>query len=172
MTNVLYLCTGNAARSVMATVMTRERAPLLSARGAGTFSIPGLPMSQRTRVALAAMGLADPSHRSRQLGDADALWADVIVGFEPEHVAYVRRTHPEVATVTATLPRLARDLGPPDQPLAARLSALDLAAVELESWEEIVDPAGGDQQVFHRCAAEVRAWLDRLLPRLAPPWGG
>ncbi len=168
MTNVLYLCTGNAARSVMATVMTREWAPTLGARGAGTFSIPGLPMSQRTRAALAEMGLADPDHRSRQLGPGDAEWADVIVGFEPDHVAYVRREHPDVAAVTATLPRLARDLGPPDEPLTDRLAALDLAAIEVEGWEEIVDPAGGSQDVFHRCAAEVRAALEVVLPRMAP----
>ncbi len=68
MTNVLWVCTGNAARSVMAVTMTRARAPHLEVRGAGTFSLPGLPMSQRTRNALADLGLSDPQLRQRRLG--------------------------------------------------------------------------------------------------------
>ncbi len=166
MTRVVFLCTGNAARSVMATVMARSRAPELVVRGAGTFSIPGLPMSQRTRDALKALGLADSTHRSHQLGVADTDWADLIVAFESEHIAYVRRQHPEAAVRTATLPRLIRELVPSERPLADRLQDLDLANVEVEEWEEVVDPAGGDLQVFHDCAQEISAMIDALIPRL------
>lgn len=164
---VLFVCTGNAARSVMAATMTRDRAPDLAVRGAGTFSISGLPMSQRTRQALRRHGLADPDHRSQQLEADDARWADVIVAFEPEHIQYIRRRLPDVAHKSATLPRLIRDLpGTPEIVLAERLQALELHEVELEPWEEVVDPAGGEQDVFDACADEISALIDQLLVRL------
>lgn len=168
MTNVVFLCTGNAARSVMATVVARHAAPHLGIRGAGTFSIPGLPMSQRTREALAGMGLADPHHRSHQLEQADVEWADLIAVFEPQHVEYVRRTHPEAGSRTLTLPRLVRDLGPGSDPVIERIAALGAADLAIEPWEEVLDPAAGDQATFERCLSEIAGLVNELLPCLGP----
>ena len=69
MANLLFVCTGNAARSVMAATMMRDMTSTLEIRGAGTFSIPGLPMSQRTREALAGMNLSDPEHRPKSVDE-------------------------------------------------------------------------------------------------------
>jgi protein-tyrosine-phosphatase len=164
---ILYVCTGNAARSVMAAVMTRHRAPELQVRSAGTFSISGQPMSVRTRNALAGHGLADPEHRSQQLEERDCRWADLLVVFEPQHVNYVRRNHAEHSQRTASLPRLLRDLPPPEVgPLDERISLLGLGEIDVEPWEEVVDPAGGNQDVFHACAEEISSMVDRLIGRL------
>ena len=163
---VVYLCTGNAARSVMATVITRARTDAIEVRGAGTHSIEGLPMSQRTRSALAALGYSDGSHRSHQLLEADITEATVVVAFAPEHVEYVRRNHPLGAGRTVTLKRLVRDLPTGPATLGDRLAALDLATVSIETWEEIVDPAGHELPAFERCAVQINDLLDEALPRL------
>ncbi len=165
---VCFLCTGNAARSVMARVMFADRAPDWRAVGAGTLVFEGLPMSQRTRNALADHGLADPDHRSRQFGiDHEA--ADLVVAMEPSHVAWIRRHHPAAAGRTASLPRLARDLVPGDAAdLADRVGALALAEVEVAEWEEVVDPAGGDQVDFDTCAVTLDGLVDTLVARLGP----
>ena len=84
----------------------------------------------------------------------------------PEHVHWVRRTHPEAAPRTATLRRLARDLPDHDAPLEDRVASLDLAAVELGDWEEVIDPGGGDAEQFAACAAEVVELVALLTPRL------
>ncbi len=157
---VCFLCTGNAARSVMARAMFASRASGYRAIGAGTLVVEGHPMSQRTRRALAAHGLADANHRSRQF-DSRHAGSDLVVAMEPGHVVWIRRHHPEVAGRTATLPRLVRHL-PGSGPLDERLASMGLASLRVEEWEEVVDPASGDQDAFDACAAE----LDHLVGRL------
>jgi protein-tyrosine-phosphatase len=164
-TRVVMLCTGNAARSVMGALMLRDRLPDIEIIGAGTHALEGLPMSGRTRAALARHDLADRNHRSHQLTSSDVARADLVVAFAPEHVAYVRRAHPEAADRTATLHHLVAELPIGDDPLAERVAALALADVALDGASEVVDPAGGDEATFVVCADEIRVLIDALTPR-------
>jgi protein-tyrosine-phosphatase len=163
---VVFLCTGNAARSVMAGAALAAHLPDWHVTTAGTLVVEGQPMSWRTRAALESVGLSAPTHRSRQATDAELRHAAVVVALAPEHVLWVRRTHPEAAPRTATLRRLARDLPDHGAPLAQRVAELELADVELGDWEEVVDPGGGDADVFAACAAEVVDLVATLAPRL------
>ena len=108
---LMFLCTGNAARSVMAKVITQSRSDLFELSGAGTHAIENCPMGNYTRKALASIGLEDRTHRSRQLNPYNADEVDLIIAMATDHVQYVRRNHPEVAHKTATFKRLVRDLG-------------------------------------------------------------
>jgi protein-tyrosine-phosphatase len=135
---------------------------------AGTLVVEGQPMSWRTRAALESVGLAAPAHRSRQASPDDLVRAALVVALAPEHVHWVRRTAGAAAGHTATLRRLVRDLPAGHAPLPARVAALDLAAVELGDWEEVVDPGGGDAERFAACAREVVDLVAALAPRLAP----
>ena len=167
---VYFVCTGNAARSPMAAAMLKalDGEGRFDVRSAGAFVIEGLPMSVRTRRALARHGLADHAHRSHQFGAADAAAADVIAVMEPAHVNWMRARFPEAAGVTGSLRRLARYLPASTSPvsLAGRVAVLGLAGAPFAPWEEVVDPGGGDQAVFHRCAAELFPLVDELHRRL------
>lgn len=163
---VLFICTGNAARSVIGGAALAAHLPDWTVTTAGTLVVEGQPMSWRTRAALESVGLSAPGHRSRQATAHDLRHAAVVIALAPEHVLWVRRTHPEAAPRTVTLRRLARDLPSGGAPLAERLAGLHLADIELEAWEEVVDPGGGDADRFAACAAEVVELVAALAPRL------
>ncbi len=134
---------------------------------AGTFVVEGQPMSWRTRDALASVGIvATPVHRSHQLTAADVDGADLIIAMAGEHVAYVRRHHPDAANRTGTIRRLVRDLSDGPELLADRVAALQLGSVALEAWEDVDDPAGGEEDVYVACAKDLFDLSGELAPRL------
>ena len=158
---LVTLCTGNAARSVMAGAML-DGVPLPIVT-AGTHVIEGQPMSRRTRAALDSVGHNADGHRSHQVTDEDIDGSVLVLAMAAEHVAYVRRKHPHAAARTASIKRLVRDLPEGTEPLAERLAALRLDEVELGTWEDVEDPAGGEDVDYVACAEELADLCRRLL---------
>jgi protein-tyrosine-phosphatase len=164
-TCVVTLCTGNAARSVMAAFMLEhwasELGNPLEVISAGTHVVEGQPMGMRTRAALASIpalgNLSVSAHRSKQLSDDHLARADLVIAMEADHVRFVRRHHPEAARHSATLRRLCLDLAPGADPLVDRVRVLGLGDHPLDPTEDVSDPAGGDVDVYVACAHEL--WL-------------
>jgi protein-tyrosine-phosphatase len=172
MTDLLVLCTGNAARSVMAGFMLehlRQGRPgePLTIVTAGTHTIDGQPMGLRTRTALSRIPeLAHDEfrhHRSRQVHEPDFARADLVVVMEADHVRFVRRQFPAYAAKTATIRRLCAVLPPPPPALGDRVAALDVAAFELDDGEDVMDPAGHDADVYAACVDELWGLCRRLI---------
>jgi len=163
---VLVLCTGNAARSVMAGVMLESAGAPARIVTAGTHVVEHQPTSRRTRDALAAVGLDASSHRSRQLTDADLEATDLVIAMAAEHVRYVRRRHPQASDRTATLPWLARHLPRGSAPLATRVARLALADVHPDHQGDVEDPAGGDEAAYSACAVHLSGLVADLVTRL------
>ncbi|WP_436772906.1 hypothetical protein [Yinghuangia sp. YIM S09857] len=165
--SLLFICTGNATRSVLAGVLAERERPAWRVRTAGTFVIEGQPVSWRTRRALESLGLGADAHRGTQLTADHLAEADVIVALACEHVAYIRRNHPEAAARTTTLHRLVATLPKGQEPLAARIAGLGLAGVETDAtWEDVEDPGGGEVDDYLACAAEIDTLMRSALPLL------
>ena len=172
---ITFVCTGNAARSVMAACLLRDRLGGHSGfevRSAGTLVLPGQPMSVRTRTALERHGLRDHSHRSRQFTAADAEASDLVLVMEPDHETWMRREFPEALGITGALKRVARELAAAHGPdLATRVAALRLAEHGMQAADEVVDPGAGDQADFDACIDELAGLIDDLAAALRHPVG-
>lgn len=166
-TTLVTLCTGNAARSVMAGAVLHHLGVPSTVVTAGTHVVEHQPMSIRTRAALDRIGVAVPRHRSHQLTDSDVAGADLVLAMAAEHVRYVRRRHPAAAARTATVVHLERHLAPDPAPLAERVAALRLDDVDPDGQGDVVDPAGGDDADYLACAVRLHELLVSLAPRLA-----
>jgi protein-tyrosine-phosphatase len=141
--NIVTLCTGNVARSVMLgymlTTIAESTGEEWVIRTAGTHATEGAGMSARTRDALLKIDeLGDHrygAHRSHQMTGADAEWADVILCAESDNANYVRTTY---ATNADKAVQLA---------LFVRFATLDEF--------NVADPAGGDQATYDECARHL-----------------
>ncbi|MFM7598241.1 MAG: low molecular weight phosphatase family protein [Actinomycetota bacterium] len=154
---LLFVCTGNATRSVIAEALVRRDRPEWPVYSAGTWAIPGLPSSRRTLAALASVDVSALGHRSRTLNAGHLSDADLVIAFERDHVSYIRARFPDASSYTTTLPRLLRE---DSWPLP------DLALDEVRDLPEVDDPAGGDVDDFVECARRIAADMAALLPRL------
>jgi protein-tyrosine-phosphatase len=168
---VLVVCHANVARSVAAAYLLAEEdgEGRLEVRAAGTHALEGQPVSSRTSHALAEV-LGRPvdlrAFRSHQLSQDDVEWADVIVTMEGSQVRLLRRTYPSAAPKVATLAHYARHLARDRRPIAQRIAALDLGALEVGDDDDVLDPAGGDAHDYESSMTSLVALCAALSDRL------
>ena len=175
------VCTGNINRSPLGEALLRDR---LAARGveasvssAGTRATGG-PAAAEVVEILADLGLDGTAHVSRPLTPELVGGADLVLGMAREHVREAVVACPTAFDRAFTLKELARragDAGPRggEAPVDAWLARLGagrslqdlLGAGELD---DVADPIGKRRAAFDRCAAEIAALVDEVVPLLAP----
>lgn len=163
--NILFVCTGNATRSILAATYTANARPTWQISSAGTMAIEGQYLSRRTIAAFESVQIAVPPHRSRALDAAALEPADAVVCFEREHLDYIRRVHADFADRAVLLRDAATVLEPPGaRGLRERIAAVAAA----EPGADVIDPGGLDGEVYIAVAHEIVALLDAAVPRIGP----
>jgi protein-tyrosine-phosphatase len=152
----------------MAKLMLARARPDLEVDGAGTLVLEGHPMSVRTRKALERHDLVDLSHRSRQFGE-EHLGADLILAMEPDHLGWISRNHPDELARVGLLPDVVKRWPSDVNTIPVGVQRLAFEDHESSDADTVIDPAGGEQPEFDRCADELAALIERLATLLPRP---
>jgi len=150
---ILFVCTGNSCRSVMATGLLRQmlqRAGVdtVTVESAGVFAIDGMVPTQETQRVLRDIGVDCSGHQARTLTPDMAETADCIFVMEPFHAEEVIRRAPS----TKGKVHLLKPYG--------------LLPGGLIGPPGIPDPIGKPLEVYEVCFAEIREAVARVAKSL------
>ena len=180
--HVVFICTGNRARSALAEAFLRARVgdAVVRVESYGTLELGPAPAMPEAIIAASALGIDIHAHRARSLRGVRLDDADLVIGFEPFHVAtaVVEAGAPRKRTFTLhELAVLLGDVGPADDAGASGSKALVARADARRSSQprsslSLADPYGKSKRVYAEVARTIDALTATLAARLFGSVGG
>ena len=157
---VCFVCTGNTCRSPMAEAVTNAEAsrslallpasvrqlavPSVEATSAGLYPVEGAPISDGAHAALERDGILTTSrydyhdHRARALSPETVERVDLLVGITRGHAMELLLRFPQAASKIVCMP------------------------------EDILDPYGGDDEVYFACLQDIKKGVHTLFAAYLP----
>ncbi|PIQ84680.1 MAG: protein tyrosine phosphatase [Candidatus Omnitrophica bacterium CG11_big_fil_rev_8_21_14_0_20_63_9] len=150
---ILFVCTGNSCRSVMAAGLMRqvlERAgfPSIQVESAGVFAINGMGPTRETLRVLQDIGVDCSDHRARVLTADMVDAADLIFVMEPFQGEEVLRRQPSAKGKVHLL------------------KPYGLPPGAVEGQPGIPDPIGKPLEIYEVCFNEIRQAVERIAKSL------
>jgi len=174
-----FVCTGNRCRSPFAEALVSSLTYNLpvAVGSAGTIEASPAHVPAEMRLVARAHGLDLSRHNSRPLSAVDLSGADLVLGFERDHVEGAITDAAAPPEATFTLPEMIRLLGRIPVPVETDPILRGRAMVDaanglrggrprLVGWHELADPMGGSSREFEIMASTLASLCEMLVARL------
>ena len=150
---ILFVCTGNSCRSVMATglmeqLLQRAGVDAVQVESAGIFAVEGMGPTRETNRTLQRAGVDCSSHRARALSVEMAEAADLIFVMEQFQAEEVVRRIPKASGKVHLL------------------KPYGLPPAEVGTSPNIPDPIGKPLEVYEVCFADIQTAIQRIAKSL------